>query len=158
MTDAKFLESFQTLVSVITEYGGEIAHNPVGISAALKDKGGGLASITPTELDEARATAKERYLAVASMSAADKSRYSKLTEELGNDYTKDSNRYPKTVTEAYNLIVNYQWSRPSVRVYNDTEGVAFTNVESTRRSRPRVTPPDIATVCYNCLFTTRHSG
>jgi hypothetical protein len=151
MTDVRFLELFQTLVSVITECGGEIGHNPVGILAALKDKGGGLESATPTELDEAKSTAKERYLAVAILSAADKSRYRKLTEKLGNDYTKGSNHYPKTVTEAYNLILNYQWSRPGGRVYNDTDGVAFTNVESKRPPRPRVTPPDIVTVkCYNC--------
>jgi hypothetical protein len=85
------------------------------------------------------------------LSAADKFRNSKLTEELGNYYTKGSNHYPKTVTEAYNLILNYQWSRPGGRVYNGTDGVAFTNVESTRPPRPRVTPPDIATVkCYKC--------
>jgi hypothetical protein len=39
-------------------------------------------------------------------------------------------------------------------LYNDTEGVAFTNVESTKqptRRSPTVTPPDIATIkCYNC--------
>jgi hypothetical protein len=38
MTDARFLESFHTLISVITECGGEIGHNPVGISATLKEK------------------------------------------------------------------------------------------------------------------------
>jgi hypothetical protein len=107
MTNAKFLETFQTLVSVITECGGEIGHNPRGIIRALKEKGGGLASATPKELDEAKATAKERYLAVAMLSACDNSRCNRLSEELENDYTKGSNHYPKTVTEAYNLIVNY---------------------------------------------------
>jgi hypothetical protein len=85
------------------------------------------------------------------LSATYKSRYSKLAEELGNDYMKGSNHYPKTVTEAYNLIVKYQWSRPGGRVYNDMEGVAFTNVESMRTSRPQVIPTDIVAVkCYNC--------
>jgi hypothetical protein len=59
MTDARFLESFQNLISVITECGGEIGHNPVGILDALKDKGGRLAFTTPTELAEEKATAKE---------------------------------------------------------------------------------------------------
>jgi hypothetical protein len=36
MTNTKFLETFQTLVSVITECGGEIGHNPRGILTALK--------------------------------------------------------------------------------------------------------------------------
>jgi hypothetical protein len=60
------------------------------------------------EITAAKAKAKERYLAVAMLSTADNSRYSKLKEELENDYKKGSNHYPKTVTEAYNLIVNYR--------------------------------------------------
>jgi hypothetical protein len=149
MTNAKFLEAFQTLVSVITECGGEIGHNPVGIMTALKEKGGGLTSATTKELEEAKATAKERYLTVAMISACDKSRYSKLSEDLDNDYTKGSIHYPRTIMEAYNLIVNYRQSKPSGRVFNDSEGIAFTNVESTRQAHPRA--PDIATVkCNNC--------
>jgi hypothetical protein len=157
MPNVKFLETFQTLTSVITEFGGEIGHNPAGIIAALKEKGGGLASATPMEITAAKATTKERYLAVPMLSAADNSRYSKLNEELENDYTKGSNHYPKTVTEAYNLIVNYRQTRPSGRVYNNAEGIAFANVESAKPSRPQASstrheaPPDIATIkCYNC--------
>jgi hypothetical protein len=142
MTNAKFIETFQTLVSVITECGGEFGHNPKGILTSLKEKGGGLASSTPEELDEAKATAKERYLAVVMLSACEKSRYNCLSEELENDYTKGSNHYPKTITEAYK---NYWQSKPSGRIYNDSEGVVFTNVESKRQHR------GIATVkCYNC--------
>jgi hypothetical protein len=91
------------------------------------------------------------------LSAADNSRYSKLNEDMENDYTKGINHYPKTITEAYNLIVNYRQTRPSGRVYNDAEGVVSTNVESTKPSRPRApgtrhkAPPDIATIkYYNC--------
>jgi hypothetical protein len=32
------------------------------------------------------------------LSATENSRYSKLDEDLENDYTKGSNHYPKTVT------------------------------------------------------------
>jgi hypothetical protein len=73
----------------------------------LKEKGGVLASATQKELDEAKATVKERYPAVAMLSACDNSRYNRLSEEIENEYTKGSNHYPKTATEAYNLIVNY---------------------------------------------------
>jgi hypothetical protein len=98
MPNAKFLETFQTLTSVITECRGEIVHNPAGIIAALKEKGGGLTSATPMEITAAKATAKERYLDVAMLSTADNSRYIKRNEELENDHTKGSNHYPKTVT------------------------------------------------------------
>jgi hypothetical protein len=144
MINTKFLKAFQTLISVITECGGEIGHNPRGILTALKEKGGGLASATPKELDEAKIMAKKRYLAVTMLSACDNSRYNRLSEELENDYTKGSNHYPKTAMEAYNLIVNYRQSKPSRRIYNDSEGVAFVNVDSNRQ------PQEIEKLkCYN---------
>jgi hypothetical protein len=149
MTNAKFSEAFQTLVSVITECGGEIGHNPVGILTALKEKGGGLETATLKELEESNATEKECYLTIAMLSTYDKSCYKKLSEDLENDYTKGSNHYPKTITEAYNLIVNDRQLKLIGPVFNDSEGITFTNVESTRPARPRA--PDIAIVkCYNC--------
>jgi hypothetical protein len=39
---------------------------------------------------------------------ADRGRYSKLIEEIENDYLMGNNNYPKTPTEAYNLLVNYK--------------------------------------------------
>jgi hypothetical protein len=36
MPNAKFLETFQTLILVTTECGGEIGHNPAGFITALK--------------------------------------------------------------------------------------------------------------------------
>jgi hypothetical protein len=68
------------------------------------------------EITAAKLTAKERYLSVTMLSAADNSRYSKLNEELENDYTKGRNHYPKTVTDAYNLIMNYRQTSTSGRV------------------------------------------
>jgi hypothetical protein len=69
--------------------------------------------------------------------ACDNSRYNILSEELENNYTKGRNHYPKTVTEAYNLIINYRQSKPSGRIYNDSEGVAFINVDSNSQPRDR---------------------
>jgi hypothetical protein len=150
MTNAKFLETFQTLVLVITECRGEIRHNLRGILTALKEKMRGLASANLKELDEAKATSKERYLAVAMISACDNSRYNRLSEELENDYTKGSNHYPKTITEAYNLIVNYRQSKPSGRIYNDSEGVAFTNVDANRQHHDRQLRDIDKVEFYNC--------
>ena len=38
----------------------------------------------------------------------DHGRYGKLIEEVENAYLKGSNDYPRTPTEAYNLLVNYR--------------------------------------------------
>jgi hypothetical protein len=53
--------------------------------------------------------------------------------------------------------VNYLQSKPSVKIFNYSEGIAFTNVESTRPTRPRA--PDITKVkCYNCNKKERYSN
>jgi hypothetical protein len=39
---------------------------------------------------------------------ADRGHYGKLIEEIENDFLKGNNDYPKTPTEAYNLLVNYR--------------------------------------------------
>jgi hypothetical protein len=74
---------------------------------------------------------------VAMLYACKNSMDNRLSEEIENDYTKISNHYPKTVTEAYILIVNYRQPKPSGRIYNDSEGVAFVNVDSKRQPRDR---------------------
>jgi hypothetical protein len=77
--------------------------------------------------------------------AADNSHCGRLTEDLESDFTKGRNFYTKTITEAENLMVNYHQSKLSGCVFNDSEGIAFAEVEMTRPEW------DITKVkCYNC--------
>jgi len=39
---------------------------------------------------------------------SDRARLGRLIEEIENDYLKGHENYPKTATEAYNLLVNYK--------------------------------------------------
>jgi hypothetical protein len=63
------------------------------------------------------------------LTAADNSRYAKLTEDLDNDSMKGSNLYCKTRSKSYKLIVNYRQSKSIGIVCNDSEGVAFSHVK-----------------------------
>jgi hypothetical protein len=63
---------------------------------------------------------------------------------------KGSNHYPKTVTEAYNLIVNYRQSKPAGRIYNDSEGFAFVSVMANRQPRDRQFRDIKKVKCCNC--------
>ena len=55
-----------------------------------------------------------------------------MIESLENSYLQGQNNYPKTVTEAFNLLTNWKQDPHNmmrvVGVGND--GVSFTNVES----------------------------
>jgi hypothetical protein len=57
---------------------------------------------------DAEKQAKEMYLACAFILGADKTRYGRLIEDLENSYTQGDDKFPKTMTEAYNLLVNWK--------------------------------------------------
>jgi hypothetical protein len=128
MSNTMFLENFQTLVSVVEYYGGTIGTDPKGAKAELIKEGIDVDNVSDASKRKAMETAKNRYLAMTMLTAADVTRYSRLLEDLDNDYTKGNDNYPRTVTKAYNLIINYRQARPEARIYHNAEGVPFANI------------------------------
>jgi hypothetical protein len=49
---------------------------------------------------------KEKYLTMSLIRASDRSRYSRLMDDLQNQFTMGYNNFPTHVTAAYNLIIN----------------------------------------------------
>jgi hypothetical protein len=89
---------------------------------------------TEVEKLAAHAEAKEKYLTVAFLSASDKSRYGKVLEDLENDFMKGTNNYLKTLTSAYNLMVNYKkYQKPASQIYNDSDGWHLQTYRKKRR-------------------------
>ena len=73
--------------------------------------------------------AKEAYMATAYLLGADQSRYGRLIKSLENDYLQGKNNYPKNMTEAYNLLINWkQDPRNLVKVMGAVKDeVSFSN-------------------------------
>jgi hypothetical protein len=83
MTSAKYLETFQTLVSVIEQcaieqYGGKIGQDPVAKKNELEEVGLKLESATDEQIVSAMKIGKEKYLVLAMLAESDNSRYGKL--------------------------------------------------------------------------------
>jgi hypothetical protein len=141
MTNAHFLEKFHTNASILEQYGGDVDIDAAAIDAELVEVGVVDVDVDvevglTTEVGKvvAHTEAKEKYLAVAFLSASDKSRYGKLFEDLENDFTKGTNNYPKTLTSAYNLMVNCKnYHKPASRIYNDSDGVVFASVQNEKK-------------------------
>jgi hypothetical protein len=121
MSNAMLLKNFQTLISVVEDYGGEIGVDPSGAKKELVAKGIDVENASGESKCKVMAKAKNRYLVVAMLSAADFKRYSRLLEDLDNDYTKGNDNFPRMLTDAYNLIINYQQARLEARIYHDAE-------------------------------------
>jgi hypothetical protein len=107
---------------------------------------------TEKELRNARKIGKDKYLAMALIRGADRGRYSHLMDDLKNQFTMGHNNYPRNITAAYNLLLNYRITRQlqkSTRIINDSESVSFATVER----------PDVATVtCYRCQKKGRYAS
>ena len=48
------------------------------------------------------------YLALAFLMGSDRSRYGRLLEKLENDFTAGNDNHPKTLTDAYNMLLEWK--------------------------------------------------
>ena len=127
-TTQVYLEHFRNVIAVVTESGGSIAGHD-GVLSTVIDEGGTLIeNMTDIELLEATEKATQRSLAMAFLLGSDRNRYSRLLEDLENDFLQGHNKYPKTVSETYNILTNWKQERNS-GWQESGDHVAFTNVD-----------------------------
>jgi hypothetical protein len=130
-TNPQYPEKSQTCVSIVEQYGGNIGQD-TGVAKAEMEAMGvkDFAAVPSDENLEATQVEKDKYLAVAFISSADKLRFGTLLEDLENYYTKWAKNYPVSIISAYKLIVHYKkYQKPVGCLYNDSEGVSFVNIE-----------------------------
>ena len=113
---ADYLRDFQSLVDVLDHY-----NTSVGEDKAFLDKAGVLMEEEEPHVDDSNyaelrlkynlkkaLTARNRSLALSFLKRADKVRYGSLWTELENQYTRGTDQYPKDLTAAYNMLLNYR--------------------------------------------------
>ena len=124
MDNTTYLQKFNSLVKIINSYGGSI-----GDDAALRKLHPKYDEITSTtEKTKVDAQIKERYLAYCYLRGADNARYGKLKEGLDNDYSQGNNKYPHTITEAYQFLTNYTQYKPKEKQQDTlTNRMSFVN-------------------------------
>ena len=67
-------------------------------------------------------------MATAFLLSSDRRRYSELILSLKNDYTKQQKNYPKTLTEMYGLMVDFEPTRYTSVSGGRNGGMNFGNV------------------------------
>jgi hypothetical protein len=62
-----------------------------------------------------------------------------------------TNNYPTNVTSAYNLLMHYKnHMKPMTRIYNNSEGVSFANVEKASERKSKFFPDVTKVKCFAC--------
>jgi siderophore synthetase component len=123
---------------VIEHCGGTIGLDPGLVDATMRSTKPMMTRDTATaeQLLAAEKYTKEQYLACAFLMGLDRHGYGKLIEDLENDFTQRRNNYPKTLVDAYNLLVHWKqdpWNLMRVLGTNN-DGVAFANVDADEAS------------------------
>ena len=80
------------------------------------------------DVQKAQVLAKEKYLATPFLMSSDRLLYRDLILSIKNDYAKQQKKYPKTLTEIYELMVALYPTRPTVVSRGRNEGMNFGNV------------------------------
>jgi hypothetical protein len=124
MSNAAYFDKFKALLEVYQHLGGDVgvihAPSPEFINAADPD------DPTDIELNAARAAAKEAYLATRFLAHCDLSRYGALIAEVENSHTRGVDSYPRTLTKAYDMLVNYvNPSRNNTSGADISQGISF---------------------------------
>ena len=97
----EYLETLQGWADAIEYHGGTVAENHTLIPA--KDDQGKTLTV-----DERKAIARDRTLAITLIRGADPTRYGTLIAELSNQYAMGKDEYPTDISSAYSLLVNYK--------------------------------------------------
>ena len=85
-----------------------------------------LATAEPGVRKESEDTVRHAYLGCLFLVNSDRSRFGDLLNNLSNDYLMSQNNYPASLTDAYNMLVNYrsQYKNPTNGTVGN-ESVAF---------------------------------
>ena len=101
---------FMNQRDVVEHCGGNLGDHKSLMKHFLDKKPPGMTDAETTlNKSEAKKEAKEAYMAMAFITWAYRIKYGRLIEELENSYLKGiEKKYPKTMTGAYNLLLNYK--------------------------------------------------
>jgi hypothetical protein len=144
-----YYQRFKNHIEVVEHCGGSLGGHDAVINKSLEAMSLTRANASVIQLKAATAAAREEYLACAFLLGSDRKRYEKLVEDLENDYIQKIDKYPKTMVEAYSLLIHWkQDPKNLMRVLGMvSDGVAFANVgtdqHGTANEHPHIT-------CYNC--------
>jgi Zinc knuckle len=128
-----YLEMFQNNLDVIKYIGGSIGIDPI----LYKEEEG------ESRSSESNNDAYQCYIATAFMIGADRNRFGTLLDKLQNDHLQGYDCYPKTLTSAFHLLVN--WKPGNSFTGHGGDGISFTTVNNRRNivERNPIT-------CYRC--------
>src|SRR5210317_616815 len=116
ISDQKFLDKYNDTVRLMKTSG--IIMNVAEL--IIKQEHGKTSSKSFDEKLQLQEEAQNMFLAFGHLRNMDPKRYSKIKEDLWNDFCKAQNNYPKTITESYELQTGYWINKSNNKKNNNS--------------------------------------
>ena len=112
MSCQAYLEKFRNLIEVAEHAGATMGIDEAVARDILREENVfDIENPAPAEMASAIEQAKDRYYAVAFLLGSDRNRYGKLIEDLENAMVQGEDKYPKTLNDAYTLLLHWKLTR-----------------------------------------------
>jgi hypothetical protein len=121
MTTQDYYEQFLNRIDVYIHTGGNTSPHPGTIASEADSNGWDMLQLTVQQ----QAQAKEMEWANIFITGADRVRYGSLITSLQNEYLNGSDRYPKTLSDAYNRLTYWREPKSATRHVSSSDGVTF---------------------------------
>ena len=158
MSNSEYLEKFRTQLDVLKSAGGDLCGNHHGLILDELEKAGvaTLSAATPVQKLAAEVSARSRFEGALFLMRSNQSKYGRLIQELSNDFNKGRDSYPKSLTEAYELMLHDVRDQDSRHRPHGNSGMAFNTVGETTKVAAKVAAtnaqanprPDVT--CHKC--------
>jgi hypothetical protein len=149
-------QRYKNQVEVAEHCGVDVGVHAEAIDETLIVMGLTRAGACDAQLKVAMEVSREEYLGCAFILGADRKRYGKLVEDTENAYIQKDDKYPKSLTEAYHLLLHWKQDPKNLMqvLGSANDGVAFANVGDD--TKPTKDCPHIT--CYNCRKKGHYSS
>ena len=125
-TVGEYYDQFKNQTDVLSHIGAGIGNDMAIMRQVQRSQDINVDQATDAQEEAAQAEGTQWYLALAFLMGSDRSRFGCLLEKLENDFTPGNDNYPKTLTDAYNMLLEWKHDPCLLMHMEGNDGISFT--------------------------------
>ena len=125
-TIGEYYDQFKNQTDVLSHIGAAIGDDTAIMKQVLRSRDINVDEATDVQEESAATEGIQWYLALAFLMGSDRSRFGRLLEKLENDFTAGNDNYPKTLTDAYNMLLEWKDDPLLLMRMAGNDGISFT--------------------------------
>ena len=142
-TVGEYYEQFKNQTDVLIHISAAIGDDQAIMNQFLRSQGIDVDDATDAQQETAETEVIQWYLALAFLMGSDQSQFGRLLEKLENDFTAGNDNYSKTLTDAYNMLLEWKDNPRLLMQLAGNDGISFaTNMVQTNEGQNTETDND----------------